>query len=52
MMGFHPSTNLAGYEEKRLTDFFSYADAHLASSDQGPVVYTTLSDITKVFAAH
>ena len=52
MMGFHPSTNLAGYEEKRLTDFFSYAEAHLASSDQGPVVYATLSDMTKVFAAH
>ena len=50
MMGFHPSTNLGGIDERRLTDFFSYAEKHLHTSDLGPVVYTTLSDVTPVFA--
>lgn len=51
MMGFHPSVNLTAFEERRLTDFFSYAEMHLHTADLGPVVYTTLSDVTPVFAA-
>lgn len=51
MMGFHPSDNLTEDEYNRVNDFLKYADMHLATKDLGPVVYTTLSDVTPVFAA-
>lgn len=51
MMGFHPSTGFAPDEYKRVDDFLKLADSHLASADLGPVVYTTLSDVTPVFPA-
>ena len=31
---------------ERVDGFLTYADGHLATSDLGPVVYTTLSDVT------
>jgi hypothetical protein len=50
MMGFHPSDNFSEDEYNRVNDFLKYADMHLATKDLGPVVYTTLSDVTPVFA--
>jgi hypothetical protein len=51
MMGFHPSEGFAPDEYMRVNDFLKLADMHLASKDLGPVVYTTLSDVTPVFPA-
>jgi hypothetical protein len=52
MMGFHPSVNFSDAEYQRVDGFLKYADLHLASADLGPVVYTTLHDVTPAFAAH
>lgn len=49
-MGFHPATpgfNQAEFE--RVNSFLTYADKHLASHHDGPVVYTTLSDIVAAY---
>jgi hypothetical protein len=51
MMGFHPSDSFTEAEYNRVNDLLKYADMHLANKDLGPVIYTTLSDITPVFAA-
>jgi len=51
MMGFHPSTNFTNAEYLRVDGFLKYADLHLASADLGPVVYTTLHDVTPAFPA-
>ena len=51
MMGFHPSVDFAPDEYLRVETFLQLADKHLASADLGPVVYTTLSDLTQVFPA-
>jgi hypothetical protein len=48
MMGFHPATGFTAAEYQRVAGFLDYADMHLASSDRGPVVYTTLSDVTPI----
>jgi len=52
MMGFHPATGFTDAEYQRVAGFLDYADQHLASADRGPVVYTTLSDVTPVFASN
>jgi len=49
MMGFHPAPQFAPYENARVDGFLKYADAHLATRDLGPVVYTTLHDVTAAF---
>ncbi len=49
MMGFHPSTSYSPDEQKRVQDFLSYSDKHLANADLGPVIYTTLSDLEPAF---
>jgi hypothetical protein len=51
MMGFHPATGFSADEYSRVDSFLEYADKHLANKDLGPVVYTTLSDVTPVFPA-
>jgi hypothetical protein len=51
VMGFHPATGFVPDEYKRVDDFLKLADSHLHESDTGPVVYTTLSDLTAVFPA-
>jgi hypothetical protein len=51
MMGFHPSVNFTDAEYQRVNGFLQYADMHLASADLGPVVYTTLHDVTPAFPA-
>jgi hypothetical protein len=51
MMGFHPSDGFIPPEVHRVNDFLSLADSHLAKDGLGPVVYTTLSDVTTVFPA-
>ena len=51
MMGFHPALQLSYDEYQRVAGFLKYADLHLASRDLGPVVYTTLSDVTPAFPA-
>jgi hypothetical protein len=51
MMGFHPSTSFSASEYNRVNDFLKYADMHMAKRDLGPVVYISLSDLTKVFPA-
>ncbi|MBV8756284.1 MAG: hypothetical protein JO257_03345 [Deltaproteobacteria bacterium] len=52
MMGFHPSDQFAFRDYARVNDSLKYIDMHLASKDLGPVVYTTLSDVTPVFETH
>jgi hypothetical protein len=52
MMGFHPADGFTEAEYIRVNDFLKYADLHLATKDLGPVVYTTLSDVTPAFAGH
>jgi hypothetical protein len=49
MMGFHPADGFTDAEYKRVNDFLTYSDQHLASEDLGPVVYTTLSDVIPAF---
>ncbi|MCX5743353.1 MAG: hypothetical protein NT062_12745 [Proteobacteria bacterium] len=49
VMGFHPSMTFSQAEFLRVHYFLAYADEHLAAKDTGPVVYTTLSDVAKVF---
>jgi len=49
MMGFHPAPGFTQAEYKRVDDFLSYSDAHLATADLGPVVYITLAAVTKAF---
>jgi hypothetical protein len=51
MMGFHPATGLTNDEYQRVAGFLKYADMHLANRDLGPVVYTTLTDVTLAFSA-
>ena len=51
MMGFHPSDRFSQVEYKRVDDFLTYADQHLATRDKGPVVYITLHDVTPAFPA-
>lgn len=51
MMGFHPSTTLSPAIASELDRFLTYADGHLATSDLGPVVYATLSDVTIAFSS-
>ena len=51
MMGFHPAPGFSQAEYKRVDDFLTYADLHVASRDLGPVVYITLSDVTPAFPA-
>jgi hypothetical protein len=50
MMGFHPADGFTEAEYTRVNDLLKYADLHLATKDLGPVVYTTLSDVTPAFA--
>jgi hypothetical protein len=50
MMGFHPSDSFSEAEYNRVNDLLKLADMHLATTDLGPVVYTTLSDVTPAFA--
>jgi hypothetical protein len=49
MMGFHPASGFSQGEYGRVDGFLKYADMHLASDGTGPVVYTTLSQVTAVF---
>ena len=49
MMGFHPSSTLSAAEKKHVNDLVTLADMH--TGGLGPVVYITLSDLTKVFPA-
>ena len=49
MMGFHPSASYSEAEQANVDGFLTYADAHLATADLGPVVYTTLSDLLPAF---
>lgn len=50
MMGFHPSTSFSNGEYMRVDGFLSYADKHLASNADGPVIYTTLGKVRAAFA--
>ena len=47
MMGFHPAMQMSQEEYGRVDGFLKYADERLASKGTGPVVYVTLSDVTK-----
>lgn len=49
MMGFHPAMSMSNAEYSRVDQFLDYADMHLANRDLGPVVYTTLRDVTAAF---
>jgi hypothetical protein len=49
MMGFHPAMQFSTFEDSKVDGFLTYADGHLASRDLGPVVYTTLRDVTAAF---
>jgi hypothetical protein len=49
MSGFHPSQMLTSRDEMYLDAMLMLADANLASAGTGPVVYVTLSDLTRVF---
>jgi hypothetical protein len=49
VMGFHPAIGFTPGEYKRVDDFLTLADSH--TGELGPVVYTTLSDLTTVFPA-
>jgi len=49
MMGFHPSTGFSNSEARRVDDFLTYADEHLANTHGGPVVYITLDDLVADF---
>jgi hypothetical protein len=51
MMGFHPSPNFPASHYTRVNDFLTYAELHAASKDLGPVVYISLSDVTRAFPA-
>jgi hypothetical protein len=51
MMGFHPAAQFSRDEDLRVDGFLAYADRHLATRDLGPVVYTTLGDVTAAFPA-
>lgn len=48
-MGFHPSEQFPETAYRRVDGFFKYADAKLASSHHGPVVYITLSDVVAAY---
>ncbi|MDB4958124.1 MAG: hypothetical protein JWO36_5693 [Myxococcales bacterium] len=50
MMGFHPATGFTDAEYRRVDELLKHADAHLAATGLGPVVYITLSDVTPAFA--
>jgi hypothetical protein len=49
MMGFHPAPQFSREEYLRVDGFLDYSDGHLATRDLGPVVYTTLHDVTDAF---
>jgi hypothetical protein len=49
MMGFHPADGFTEAEYMRVNDFLKQVDEHLATKDLGPIVYTTLSDVTPAF---
>jgi hypothetical protein len=46
-MGFHPASDVSEEHFSKVDRFLEYADAHLAASDRGPVVYITLADLAK-----
>jgi hypothetical protein len=48
MMGFHPAMQFSADEYGRVDGFLKYADQHLAEAGTGPVVYVSLSTVTKV----
>lgn len=48
-MGFHPAPQFSPSEYERVEGFLDYADMHLASRHQGPVVYITLSGVVPAF---
>jgi hypothetical protein len=50
MMGFHPAVGFSTSEYGRVEGFLKYADMHLASAGTGPVVYTTMSQLSTVFS--
>jgi hypothetical protein len=49
MMGFHPSTSFDAKEYGRVDGFLDYADKHLATQGNGPVVYITLADVVGAY---
>ena len=49
VVGFHPSSTFSTGEFYRVDGILAYADMFLASSDWGPVVYTTLDQLPAVF---
>ena len=49
MMGFHPSMDLSQGEYETVDGFLKYADQHLATTGDGPVVYISLGDVTRAF---
>ena len=49
MMGFHPANGFSVSEYGRVDNFLKYADMHLGSAGTGPVVYTTLSQVSAVY---
>ncbi len=51
MMGFHPAPGFSASEHRRVDEFLTYADSHLAKTDKGPVVYIALEDVVKAFPA-
>jgi hypothetical protein len=52
MMGFHPAAGFSGSENIRVNELMTLADNHLAKNGLGPVVYTTLTDLSTVFPLH
>jgi hypothetical protein len=49
MMGFHPSEYWSTDEGQRIDAILDHSDQFLALDDQGPVVYTTLDQMPRVF---
>lgn len=49
MMGFHPSPQFSLDEEQRLDGILDHADQFLAADHKGPVVYSLLRDLPKVW---
>lgn len=49
-VGWHPPNFSTAYQG-RMHELFTYVDQFLAASDGGPVVYATMTDMTKVFPA-
>jgi hypothetical protein len=51
MMGFHPSPNMSIEEFRRLDGILDHADMYRASQHAGPVVFTRLKDLPRVWPA-